>query len=326
MIHLYAVVLALVFFALPFAARAQDVGNVRRIGYLAQGSAELDRNYRPAFQQGLRDLGYVEGKNITIEWRHDEGQSERVSELATELVRSNVDVIVVYGSGAVAVVKKLTNTIPIIMTVSADPVGAGLVASLARPGGNVTGLSDLHGGTATKRLQLLKEVVPSGSRIAVLFNPAYTGTEPQLRSVKTAATVVGLTILPFEAKRAGDLDSAFARIRSERADALLLIAEPTVVSSEGRIQELALKHRLPAIGTIRKWAERGLLMSYGTNYEDLWRRAATFVDRILKGAKPGDLPIEQASKWDFVINLKTAKALGLRFPPSLVQQADQVIE
>jgi len=317
-----AVVLSLA--VAPLAAEAQpQSGKVWRVGYLAVSSAELDNSLRAAFQRELRDLGYVEGQNVVIEWRHADGRFERVPQLAAELVRLNVDVIVTYGG--TRVVKEATSTIPIVMAVSADPVGEGLVASLARPGGNVTGLADTHADLAPKRLEFLKQLVPAASRVAILFNPA-SDTALQLKNVQSAASALGVTGLPFDARGPEDLDRAFVLMRRGRAEALLLIPEPAVITFRSRIPELAVKHRLPAIGTVRAFAEHGLLMSYGTSFLDLWRRAATYVDKILKGAKPADLPVEQPTKFELVINLKTAKALGLTIPQTLLLRADQLIQ
>lgn len=319
--------LALILVAPALAAEAQDAGKVWRIGYLAAGPVELDRSWLAALQQGLRDLGYVEGKNIVIERRHAAGRVERLPELIAELVRLKVDVFVVYGSPAIDAAKKATSTIPIVMTVHADPVGAGLVASLSRPGGNVTGLSDLHAGTVTKRLELLKEAVHMASRVAVLLNPTNPTSVLQLKDLQAAAPALGVTVLSLEVKGPADIDRAFATIGKERLAALLVLAEPTVIGAHRRqIADLAVKRRIATIGTVREFADAGFLMSYGTNFHELWRRAATYVDKILKGANPGDLPIEQASKWELVINRKTATALGVTIPPSVLLRVDHVIE
>ena len=220
----------------------------------------------------------------------------------------------------------MTGTIPIVMPNHTDPVGVGLVASLARPGGHITGLSDQHGATPGKRLQLLKEAVPSMSRVAIFWNPGTPITLPQLKGLEAAAPAQGITLLSLQVRGADDLATAFGMIRTERSEGVLLIAEPTMSRLVPRIAEFAVKNRLPTIGTTRSFAEDGLLMAYGANFDDLWHRSAAYVDKILKGANPGDLPIEQASKWNLVVNLKTAKALGLTIPPSLVLRADQVIE
>ena len=312
--------------AVPLAAEAQQPPRVPRIGYLSEARAEAkaEQSRVAAFQQGLRQLGYVEGKDIIVEQRHAAGRVERLPELAAELVRLKVDVLVV--SGRIDLVTNVTGTIPIVMPNHADPVGVGLVASLARPGGNITGLSDQHGATPGKRLQLLKEAVPSMSRVAVLWNPGRPIALPQLKGLQAAAPALGITLLSLQVRGADDLATAFGMIRTERSEGVLLIAEPTMSRLVPRIAEFAVKSRLPTIGTTRSFAEDGLLMAYGANFDDLWRRSAAYVDKILKGANPGDLPIEQANKWDLVINFKTARALGLTIPPSLLLRADQVIE
>ena len=310
--------------AAPLVGEAQQAGKLPRIGYLSLGSAEFDKRRVVAFQQGLRELGYVEGKNILVEQRYAAGRVERFQELAAELVRLKVDVLVQYGR--LDLVKSVAGTTPIVFPVHADPVGVGHVASLARPGGNITGLSDQHGDTAGKRLELLKEVAPSLSRVAVLLNPAAPITSPQLKSLQAATSALRMTILPLEVRGSDDLDRAFSVMGKERAGGIVIIGEPILGSLAPQIAESAVKRRLPTIGTTRQFAEAGLLIAYGANFEDLWRRAAIYVDKILKGAKPGDLPIEQASKWDLVVNLKTAKALGLTVPPSLLLRADHLIE
>ena len=313
----------------PLAVEAQPPSKVHRIGYLSLATAEVDKGWVAAFRQGLRELGYVEGQTIVIEQRHAAGRPDRLAGLAAELVRLKVDVVVVYGGArAVQAVKQATSTIPIVLAVSADPVGQGLVASLARPGGQVTGLSDFHGSLVPKRLELLKDLAPSASRIALLLNPTNPGAVLQAKDIRAAAPAVGVTVFSVEVRgpTPDDFDQAFAVIGKERPDALLLIPDATFVDRQKYIAELAVKHRLPAIGTLRQYAESGFLMSYGANFADLWRRAATYVDKILKGARPGDLPIEQASTFELVINLRTARALGVTIPPSLLLRADDVIE
>jgi putative ABC transport system substrate-binding protein len=313
----------------PLAVEAQQTAKVHRIGYLSLATAEVDKGWVAAFRQGLRELGYVEGQTIVIEQRHAGGRPERLAGLAAELVRLQVDVVVVYGGvRAVQAVKQATSAIPIVLAVSADPVGQGLVSSLARPGGQVTGLSDFHGSLVPKRLELLKDVVPAASRIALLLNPANPGAVLQARDIRAAAPAVGVTVFPVEVRgpTPDDFDQAFAVIGKERPDALLLVPDSTFVDRQKYIAELAVKHRLPAIGTLRQYAESGFLLSYGASFADLWWRAARYVDKILKGARPGDLPIEQASTFELVVNLKTARALGLTIPPSLLLRADQVIE
>lgn len=311
----------------PLAASAQSAGKAWRIGYLTATSADLSAGWVTALQQGLRDLGYVEGKDIVIEQRHAAARLEKLPELAAELVRLKVDVFVVHGSvPALQAAKNAKDTTPIVMVAVPDPFAGGLVASLARPGGQVTGLSDFHGDLVPKRLGLLKEVAPSASRVAVLLNPVDPGALRQLNSLQAAASALGVTLLSVEVKGPGHdhLDRALATIEKQRPDALLVI--PFAGAEQRRIAENAVKNRLPTIGTIRRWAEIGFLMSYGASFQDIYRRAATYVDKILKGAKPADLPVELPTQFELVINLKTAKALGLAIPPSLLLRADKVIE
>ena len=307
-------------------AEAQQAKNIPKLGYLSGASAERDKSWLAAFQQGLQELGYSEGKNIVIEQRRAAGQFERLPELAADLVRLKVDVLVVAGAPAAHAAKKTTSTIPIVMTNAADPVGTGLVASLAHPGGNVTGLSDFNAGVITKRLELLKDVVPSASRVAVLLNPANPTNPLQLKLTQAVAPALGVTLLSLEARGPDDIDRAFTAIRKERPGALLVMGDPMFGTHLKRIVELAAKSLLPAIYSTRPNVEAGGLMSYGTNFADLFRRAATYVDKILKGTKPADLPVEQPTRFELVINLKTAKALGLTIPPSVLLRADYVIQ
>jgi len=318
--------LAGVLLALPLAAEAQEARKMARIGYLSQTSAENDKNYVAAFQQGLKELGYLEGRTIVIEQRYAAGRAERLPELAAELVRLNVDVFVVFGVAAVHAVKKASSTVPIVLPNLTDPVAAGFAASLARPGGTVTGLSDFHPATVTKRLELLKELVPSASRVAVLLNPANPSHPNQLKDLQAAAPAFGMAILALEIREASDIDNAFGTIAKERPAALLLLGDVLLSTHQRRIAEFALKSRLPAMYTVRAFVDAGGLIAYGTNFAVMWRRAATYVDKILKGAKPADLPIEQATNFDLMINLKTAKALGLTIPPSVMLRVNQVIE
>ena len=324
--HLATLALVLVLLAVPLAIEAQQAGKGWRVGYLSSSSAERERARLAAFQQGLRELGYSEGKSIFIEQRYAGGEFERLPELAAELVRLKVDVFVVAGAPAAHAAKKASSVIPIVMTAVADPVGMGLVASLARPGGSITGLSDFNTGLVAKRLELLREVAPSVSRVAVLLNPTNPSNPPQLKLTQAAAATLAVTLLAFEAKRADEIDRAFAAIKTERPGALIVIGDPLLGTHAKRIVELSTRNRLPAIYWSREFPDAGGLMSYGTNFADLWRRAATYVDKILKGAKPGDLPVEQPTKFELVINLKTAKALGLTIPHSLLLRADQVID
>ena len=307
--------------AASLPAEAQQAGKVYRIGYLFSGIAARDKSLLAAFQQGLQELGYLEGKNIVIEQRY--GKRLRYSTLAAELVRLKVDIIVTGGGGASAA-KEATSTIPIVMTYSADPVQRGLVATLAHPGGNVTGLSDYHGDLYAKRLELLKEVVPLASRVAVLFNANSRGSRRMLKDIQAAAPPLGVTVLPLEVKGPDDVDRAFATIRKERPGGLL--QSLGLGRYRRRIVELAAKSRLPAIYTQGRWVAAGGLMSYGSSWPDLFRRAAVYVDKILRGAKPADLPVEQPTKFELVINLKAAKKMGLTILPSILYRADKVIK
>ena len=319
-------ILVLSLLVAPLDGEAQQAKTNPRIGYLASSSAERERLRLAAFQQGLRESGYVEGKNIFVEQRYAGGQFEKLPELAAELVRLKVDVLVVSGAPATHAAKQATSVIPLVMASVADPVGMGLVASLARPGGNITGLSDFNTGVVAKRLEFLREVVPSVSRVAALLNPANPSNPPQLRLTQAAAATLGVTLLAFEAQRADEIDRAFAAIKTERPGALLIIGDPLLGTYAKMIAELSTKSRLPAIHSTREFPDAGGLMSYGVDLVDLSRRAATYVDKILKGAKPADLPVEQPTKFELVINMKTANALGLTIPGSLLLRADQVIE
>jgi putative ABC transport system substrate-binding protein len=308
-------------------AQAQQPKKIARIGYLSERPAAQEKVLLPAFLQGLRDLGYTEGNNLFIEHRHTEaGRSEKLRDLAAELVRLKVDVIVAGGSAEAEAAKQATAMIPIVFAVNADPVGTGLVESLARPGGNVTGLSDFHGDLVAKRLELVKEVVPPASRIVFLWNSASSSGPPQFKQLQTAAPALGVTLLSFEVKRPDDFERAFAAMAKERPGALVVHGNPLLASHQSRIFEFAVKNRVPAIYTHVQWVEAGGLMSYGAHFPDLWRRAATYVDKILKGAKPADLPVEQPTKFEFIVNLKTAKQIGLTIPPNVLARADRVIK
>ena len=317
-----------VFLAAPFAAEAQQAAKVPRIGWLS-----LDRADRPqlreAFFQGLRDLGYIEGRNIVIEYRDAGGKPERLPALAAELVALKVDVILVGSTPAALAAKQATETIPIVFTGTADPVGSGLVTSLARPGGNVTGLTNLFAELVGKRLEQLTQAAPGVSRIAVLWQPGALGdrTEKEmLKAADVAAQALGVRLQFIEARGPADFDRVFSDISRARAGALTVLPSIMFSSERRRLVDLAAKHRLPAVYSFREFVDAGGLMSYGPNLADLLRRAATYVDKILKGAKPADLPVEQPTKFELVINLKTAKALGLTIPPSMLQRADEVIQ
>jgi len=321
-----AVVLALGLALAPLAAEAQPTTKIPRIGFLASPSAEFMKGRVAAFEEALRELGYVDGKSIVIEYRYADGRFERLPNLATQLVRLRVDVLVVVGAPAAHAAKNATSVIPIVIGNAADPVGTGLVASLARPGGNITGLSDFNLGVVTKRLELLKQVVPKATRVAVLLNPANPTNPPQLKEIQTVAPALGVTLLALEAKGSDDIAPAFAVMKSERPGALLVMGDLMFGTHQRRIAELALKGQLPTSWAMKENVDAGGLMSYGTNFEDLYRRAAGYVDKILKGSKPADLPVEQPTKFELVINMKTAKALGLTIPHSLLLRADQVIQ
>ena len=315
--------------ATPLAAGAQQAAKVWRIGYLSLTSdTESYRPWLAALRDGLRDLGYVDGKNIIIEPRYAAGQVERLSPLAAELVRLKVDVLVTAPAGSALAARSASRTIPIVFIGEPDPVGTALVASLAHPGGNVTGLADAHADLVPKRLELLKQVVPSATRVGILWSPANPGTAPQVRIAEGAAPALGLTVLPVAVKgpRRDDLDRAFATIERARLESLFVIGDSTLGVQRDRLAELSLKHRLPTSASHSRWAEGGLLMSYGTDFVDLFRRSASLVDRVLRGAKPADLPVEQPTKFELVINMHTAKALGLAISPSLLSRADRVIE
>jgi len=309
-------------FALGFSAQAQQAKKVPRVGVLRPGSPPDP--YVDAFRQGLRDLGYVEGKNIAIEYRWAEGKSAGLPLLAAELVHLKVDAIVTQGEAATRAVKEATSTIPIVMATSGDPVGAGLVASLARPGGNVTGLSAVAPDLTGKRLQLLKEAVPKVSRVAILYNPTILGAVLSVKEAQAAAPPLALKVQPVEVRAPDELGPAFDAMTRERAEALFAIGDPFTITHQRQILDLAAKRRLP---TTFDWLEPAdCLISYGPNRLDMFRRAATFVDKVLKGTKPEDLPVEQPMKFELVINLKTAKQIGLTIPQSVLYRADKVIK
>ena len=316
-----------VLLAAPRAAEAQPAGRVPRIGFLGTRSPSDTSPYLDAFRQGLRELGRVEGQNIVIDYRFAEGRFDRLSDLAAELVRLKVDIIVAATTPAAVAAKKATETIPIVAISVGDPVGLGLIASLARPGGNLTGLSYSVGlEIAGKGLELLKETVPKVRRVAILSNPGNPFQPLAITEVNVAARSLGVQLQLLEARGPNELDGAFAAMAQERVGALLVVADSLFLLHRTRLADLAARSRLPAAYGSTENVEAGGLMSYGPSIRDFYRRAATYVDKILKGAKPGDLPVEQPTKFELVINLKTAKALGLTIPPSLLQRADEVIE
>jgi putative ABC transport system substrate-binding protein len=299
---------------------------VARIGFLASSSAESIKSRVAAFQQGLRELGYVEGKTLAIEYRYADGNYARLPELAAELVNLPVDVLVVEGTITASAARDATSVIPIVIGNAADPVKSGLVASLAQPGGNITGLSSFNVSLNQKRLQLLKEVAPAASRVAVLFVRADPASPLQLTDIQAAAPILSVTPLPFEVRDADDLERTFGAIREDQAGALLVVTSPLLRTYQRQIAELAAENALPAMYGSRENVEAGGLMSYGASNEALYRRAAYYVDRILKGAKPADLPVEQPMTFDFVVNMKTAQTLGITFPNEIMLQVTEIIQ
>jgi putative ABC transport system substrate-binding protein len=311
---------------LPLAVEAQQAAKIARIGYLTS-KLGADPRLPEAFRQGLRDLGYVEGRNLVIENRDAEGKSDLLPALAAELVALKVDVIVTTSNISTRAARQATETIPIVFAVAADPVGSGLVNSLARPGGNVTGLSVLAAELVGKRLELLTQAVPGVSRVAVLWLPGALGErtdKDMLKEAEAAARALGVQLQFVEARGPADIDRAFSDMTRARAGALTLLPSNLFLREHRRLVDLAAKNRLPAVYTLREFVDAGGLMAYGPNLADLSRRAATYVDKILKGAKPADLPIEQPPKFELVINLKTAKTLGLTIPQSVLLRADEV--
>jgi putative ABC transport system substrate-binding protein len=312
--------------AAPLTAAAQQATKVPRIGVLHVGAPTAVSHFVEAFKQGLREHGYVEGQNIVVERRFGEARAERISEVAAELVRLKLNVIVTSTDLGVAAVKQQTQTIPIVMANSTDPVGTGFVTSLARPGGNVTGLTNISPELSAKRLELLKEAVPGLSRVAIMWNPEVRGGVLDYKESEGAARSLRLQLQSVEVSRADDFDRAFSALSTGRAEALIVISGPLAFTNRGQIASFAQKNRLPSMYGLRDFADAGGLMAYGPNSVDLWRRAAAYVDKILKGAKPGELPVEQPTKFEFVINLKTAKTIGLTIPQSLLRRADHVIQ
>jgi ABC-type uncharacterized transport system substrate-binding protein len=314
--------------AAPIPSSAQRPPAIPLVGYLqASTSVNNSSPFLEDVRRGLRDLGYVEGKNIRLETRFAEGKLERLPALAAELVRLKPDVIVAVNSPSVVAVKDATRTIPIVMPLSSDPVGDGLVASLARPGGNITGLSLMAPDVGAKRLQLLKEVVPTTSRpVAVIWNPSYIGMDARFRQTQRVAPEFGMDVRSVEVRDSRELEVALAMLDRERPDALVLLADPLTTSQRLRIVEFAAEARLPAIYESSSFVDVGGLLSYGPNVDEVVRRSAIYVDKILKGAKPGDLPIEQPTKFELVLNLRTAKALGITISRDVLLQADRVIE
>jgi len=309
------------------AAFAQQQ-RIWRVGFLALPSRPqpLDPTRFGAFARGMRELGYVEGKNLAIEWRFAGGEAGRLAELAAELVKVPVDVIVASGTPVINAAQKATTTIPIVMPTSNDPVGSGFVASLGRPGGNTTGLSNLSPDLSPKAVELLLGVAPTAARVAILVNPRNSSNAAIAINLQVVMQGVGRAGLPVEASRAEDIDGAFLRMKEQNADAVIVAPDAMYVEQRQRIADLATKYRLPSLFSFREHVEAGGLMSYGQHLADSYRRSAIYVDNIFKGAKPGELPIEQSTKLELVINLKSAKALGFAVPPILLATADEVIE
>jgi putative tryptophan/tyrosine transport system substrate-binding protein len=310
----------------PIAARGQQPVRIAKVGHLESGLPSSSPNLLAAFRQGLRELGHVEGQNLFIERRYAEGREERLPQLAEELVQFGVDIIFAIGPPQALAAAKATDRIPIVFVGGGDPVAMGLVKSLAHPGGNLTGLTFVTVELASKRMQLLKDAVPDAKRVAVLWNPSNVVNKLELENAETTAQALGLTSLPVEIRVLDDIDGAFAAMTRQGADAALVLSSPLTFPNRPRIVESALRARMPTLGALREYAQAGVLMSYGPSYADHCRRAATYVDRILKGAKPADLPVQLPTTFELVINLKTAKAIGLELPPTLLARADEVIE
>jgi putative ABC transport system substrate-binding protein len=312
--------------AWPLSVHAQYTGKVYRIGFLGNSTAALESNLVEPFRDGLRELGYQEGRNVTIEYRWAEGKYERFPSLVAELIASKVDVIVTAGTPATLAVKKATPSIPLVMVAVGDPIGTGIVASLGQPGGNITGLSSIAPELEGKRLELLREIIPKLSHIAVLWNPVNPFHNASLKQAQAAAQTLRMKVQSVAVRTREDLDDAFASLLRERPGALLVLADRVFLHDRARLMNFAAANRLPGVYAYRELVEAGGLMSFGPSYADMHRRAATFVDKILKGAKPADLPVEQPTKFELVINLKSAKAIGLVVPPTLLARADEVIE
>ena len=313
-------------FALCFSAEAQQPGKVPRIGFLGNSTAALEANLIGPFREGLRDLGYIEGKNISIEYRWAEGKYERFPDLIAELIALKVDVVVIAGTPATQAYQKARTSIPLVVVAVGDPVGTGIVASLNRPGGNITGLTSISPELEGKRIELLREVIPKLSHIAVLWNPKNAYHAIENKQVEAAAAALRMKVLYLGVETHEQLDNAFAQIVKERPGALLVLADRVFLHNRVLIMDFAAKHRLPGVYAYVELVEAGGLMSYGPNYADMHRRAATYVDKILKGTKPADLPVEAPIKFELVINLKAAKRIGVTVPPSVLYRADRVIK
>jgi putative ABC transport system substrate-binding protein len=323
-----AVVLAFTLFAATLTGEAQ-AGKVARIGVLMPATTEAHAPHVDALRRGLRELGYIEGQNVAFEIRYADGKVDRLPDLAAELVRLRVDVVVAGANPAIVAAQKATTSIPIVMTVATDPVALGFVASLARPGGNITGLSIQSAEVVPKGLQLLREAIPNLSRLAVLWDPGLSGVQQLLSEVEAAVRVLGMQLQRVEVRRASELEGAFAAATRHRAGATFITGSPMLFVNRARVGELAVKHRLPTLCgalALQEWMQAGCLIGYGPSITEQMARAAYFVDRILKGAKPADLPVEQPTKFYALVNIKTAKALGLTIPQSILVRADEIIQ
>ena len=318
--------LSAMLFALCLPAQAQQPKKVPRIGFLGGSSASAYSSFIEAFRQGLRDLGYEDGQNIAIDYRYGEGKRDRLPGLSMDLVRLKVDAIVVSGALAISALKNATKTVPIVMTTVEDPVAQGFVASLARPGGNITGLTNLAPELSGKRLELLKETFSKISRVAVLWDPSTPGSVVTFKETQVVAPALGVQLQSLEVRSPNDFQGAFRAATTERAGALIVLQSLLTNAHRQRIVDLAVNNRLPSMYTQTEYVEVGGLMSYAPSYTDIYRRAATYVDKILKGTKPADLPVEQPMKFELVINLKTAKQIGLTIPPNVLARADRVIK
>jgi len=312
--------------AWPLAARAQQPAKIPRIGFLGNSTATMEANLIGPLRDGLRELGYEEGRNVIIEFRWADGKYDQFTALVAELLAAKVDVIITAGTPATLAIKKATSTVPLVFIAVGDPVGTGVVPNLGRPGGNITGLSSIAPDLEGKRLELLREVVPKLSHVAFFLNPANAFHTASMRQARVAAQSLGIKLQPMEVNKSEQLDGAFASIVKEKPDALLILADRVFLHNRKRMMEFAIQQRLPSVNAYRELVEAGGLISYGPSYEDMHRRAAVYVDKILKGTKPADLPIEQPTKFTLLINLKTAKTLGLTVPPTLVARADELIE
>ena len=312
--------------AWPLAARAQQPAKIPRIGFLGNSTATMEANLIGPLRDGLRELGYEEGRNVIIEFRWANGKYDQFPALVAELLAAKVDVIITAGTPATLAIKKATSTVPLVFIAVGDPVGTGVVPNLGRPGGNITGLSSIAPDLEGKRLELLREVVPKLSHVAFFLNPANAFHTASMRQARVAAQSLGIKLQPMEVNKSEQLDGAFASIVKEKPDALLILADRIFLHNRKRMMEFAIQQRLPSVNAYRELVEAGGLISYGPSYEDMHRRAAVYVDKILKGTKPADLPIEQPTKFTLLINLKTAKTLGLTVPPTLVARADELIE